>query len=142
MDKLSEPCGEIKSFSPRSSSNVDSSACEERKSLRVFAPSKSWRARAASHYSNILALLRARGPAGILSSELYDFPEKFGRSPRNRVSELRRDGFEIRTVHVNASVVKYILLADRGKRSATEPRAPVEPEESSTDELPLFAGVR
>jgi hypothetical protein len=73
---------------------------------------------------------------------LYDFPEKFGRSPRNRVSELRRDGFEIRTVHVNASVVKYILLADRGKRSATEPRAPVEPEESSTDELPLFAGVR
>jgi hypothetical protein len=105
-----------------------------------------WRERARSHYQNILDLLRARGTAGVLSSELYDFPEKFGRSPRNRVSELRRDGFSIQTVHVNASTVRYVLLADRGEQPATapreqreQPRAAVVAHKSTT--LPLFAGV-
>jgi hypothetical protein len=106
-----------------------------------------WRGRARTHYENILDLLRARGTAGVLSSELYDCPEKFGRSPRNRVSELRRDGFSIRTVAVNASTVRYILqegpqdwyTRETGK---PRPRAAVVPEKSTTDDLPLFAGVR
>ncbi len=110
-----------------------------------------WRDRARSHYQNILDLLRARGPAGVLSSELYDCPEKFGRSPRNRVSELRRDGFSIRTIHVNASIVRYVLLPDREEQPETAPRDRYERqtgkpraavvEDSSTTELsglPLF----
>jgi hypothetical protein len=91
-----------------------------------------WRERAHSHYQNILDLLRVRGPAGVLSTELYDNPALFGRSPRNRVSEMRRDGFQIRTVHVNASTVRYLLLADRGGQPAT---AAAPPELSG---LPLF----
>src|SRR5712671_3238499 len=60
--------------------------------------------RTRSHYDRILALLRERGPAGVLSSELYDAPHLFGRSPRNRISELRRDGHLIKTLHAGASV--------------------------------------
>jgi hypothetical protein len=48
-------------------------------------------ARARTHYARILALLRERGPAGVLGSELYSAPHLYGRSPRNRISELRRD---------------------------------------------------
>src|SRR5215475_11027386 len=49
-------------------------------------------ARAATHYDAIFRLLRERGHKGVLGSELYARPELYGRSPRNRVSELRRDG--------------------------------------------------
>jgi hypothetical protein len=49
-------------------------------------------ARSRSHYAAILQLLRERGPQGVLGSELYSHPEMYGRSPRNRISELRRDG--------------------------------------------------
>ncbi len=49
-------------------------------------------ARSRSHYEAILELLRERGPQGVLGSELYSRPELYGRSPRNRISELRRDG--------------------------------------------------
>jgi hypothetical protein len=48
--------------------------------------------RAHSQRERILALLRERGATGVLASELYDSPHLFGRSPRNRVSELRQDG--------------------------------------------------
>jgi len=65
--------------------------------------------RTRSHYEKILALLKERGAAGVLSSELYDAPHMYGRSPRNRVSELRRDGHLIKTVHVGTSVVRYVL---------------------------------
>jgi len=112
-----------------------------------------WRGRARSHKENLLAVLKARGESGVLSSVLYDSWEKFGRSPRNRISELRRDGFSIRTDQVNTSTVRYVLLADRGEQPATaprdwyekktgKPRAAVVPSESTTDDLPLFAGVR
>jgi hypothetical protein len=148
-----ESRGQISSFRPGTRPPEDSKRCEGRKSRPLFAPAdSSWRARAESHYGNILALLRARGPAGILSSELYDCPEKFGRSPRNRVSELRRDGFSIQTVHVNASTVRYVLLADHGERPATaprdwyekqtgKPRAGAVPDKSAIGDLPLFAGL-
>jgi hypothetical protein len=49
-------------------------------------------ARIRSHYEAILQLLRERGPQGVLGSELYSRPDLYGRSPRNRVSELRKDG--------------------------------------------------
>jgi hypothetical protein len=106
-----------------------------------------WRGRAASHYKNILDLLRVRGTAGVLSSELYDHPEQFGRSPRNRVSEMRlRDGFSIRTVQVSSSTVRYILQEgpqDWYTRETGKPRAAAAvPSESTTDDLPLFEGVR
>jgi hypothetical protein len=104
-----------------------------------------WRGRARTHYRNILDLLRVRGTAGVLSSELYDCPEKFGRSPRNRISEMRRDGFSIRTLQVNSSTVRYILQEgpqDWYTRETGKPRAAVVPEKSTTDDLPLFAGVR
>jgi hypothetical protein len=65
--------------------------------------------RTRSHYARILALLRERGPAGVLSSELYDEPHLFGRSPRNRISEMRQDGHLIKTLPAGASVVRYIL---------------------------------
>ena len=48
----------------------------------------------------------------MLSSELYDAPELYGRSPRNRVSEMRQDGCLIETVPAGASVVRYILIRD------------------------------
>jgi hypothetical protein len=48
--------------------------------------------RAKTHYARILALLRERGPVGVLGSELYNSPQLYGRSPRNRISELRKDG--------------------------------------------------
>jgi hypothetical protein len=46
---------------------------------------------------------------GVLSSDLYNSPHLYGRSPRNRISELRRDGHLIRTIPVGASVVRYVL---------------------------------
>lgn len=49
-------------------------------------------ARSRSHYDAILKLLRERGTQGVRGSELYSRPDLYGRSPRNRISELRRDG--------------------------------------------------
>jgi hypothetical protein len=45
--------------------------------------------RTRSHFERILALLRERGAQGVSGSEMYDAPHLFGRSPRNRVSEIR-----------------------------------------------------
>ena len=59
---------------------------------------KTWRIRARSHYKNIAQLLRQRGEMGlgVRASELYAHAELYGRSPRNRISELKnRDGWNI-----------------------------------------------
>lgn len=78
-----------------------------------------------SHYDRILELLRERGPAGVLSSELYDNPHLYGRSPRNRVSEARRAGALIETVAVGPSVVRYILIRDcEGNPPPLSPEVP------------------
>jgi len=69
-------------------------------------------ARCASHKSAILGLLRERGPQGVLGSELYNLPAKFGRSPRNRISELRKDGCLISGKPRGASDWHYVLLRD------------------------------
>ena len=93
----------VNHFSPQSKPTLEEMA-QVRPPRATGAPS-----RTRSHYDRILALLRERGPVGILSSELYDSPELYGRSPRNRVSELRKDGHLIRTEPAGPSVVRYIL---------------------------------
>lgn len=69
-------------------------------------------ARCASHKTAILQILRERGIAGVLASELYDSPERFGRSPRNRVSELRHEGHLIEGKAHGASDWFYRLIRD------------------------------
>ena len=122
--------------------------------------------RTRSHYAAILVLLRERGPAGVLSSELYDAPHLYGRPPRNRISEMRADGHLIQTVPISSSVVRYILTQENPSpsprsfpprkaeqtrlsqsddwyiRQTGKPRATVMAEKSTTDDLPLFQGVR
>jgi hypothetical protein len=68
--------------------------------------------RCASHKSAILALLRERGPEGVLGSELYARPELYGRSPRNRISELRKAGCLISGEPHDSSDWHYVLLRD------------------------------
>jgi hypothetical protein len=77
-----------------------------------------WRVRAQTHYQNILDLLRERGPRGVTSEELYADAVRYGRSPRNRISEIRARGFHVETIHLQRDVVRYVLHA------ADPPRPP------------------
>ena len=77
---------------------------------------------ARSHYTRVLALLRERGQAGVLSSELYDAPHLFGRSPRNRISELRKDGHLVKTLPAGASIVRYVLLHENPSPTTRPPQ--------------------
>jgi hypothetical protein len=88
--------------------------------------------RTKSHRAAILALLRDRGPRGVLASELYDAPEMYGRSPRNRISELRRDGYPIQGAARGASDWHYWLVQDKPREWRDRPRA---------TGLPLFDSV-
>jgi hypothetical protein len=108
----------------------------------------SWRVRTRSHYHRILEFLGQRGERGVLSSELYDNPALFGRSPRNRVSEMRRNGFDIETIHVNASVVRYVLH-NAQSRATEKPRPALVHDKPGewrdrprVTRLPLFDAVR
>jgi hypothetical protein len=83
-------------------------------------------ARTRSHYERILALLRERGPAGVLGSELYDAPHLYGRSPRNRISELRKDGHLI-SGEARGADWHYVLL--RENESTTPRRSQGKPAE-------------
>jgi hypothetical protein len=85
--------------------------------------------RSRSHYDAILELLREHGSQGVLGSELYDQPHLCGRSPRNRVSELRRDGFVISGQARGSSDWHYVLLPDSGDWYERErgPRPPDHP---------------
>src|SRR5262245_23212210 len=65
-----------------------------------------------SHYAAILQLLRERGPQGVLGSELYARPELYGRSPRNRISELRKAGHLIEGRPEGSSDWHYVLIRD------------------------------
>jgi Helix-turn-helix domain len=122
--------------------------------------------RSRSHYERILALLRERGPLGVLSTELYNSHQLFGRSPRNRISELRKDGHFIRTEPAGPSVVRYVLThenpsptprpvsqrkaeqrpfsdsPDWYERQTGKPRASDDRGKVPIDGLPLFGGVR
>jgi hypothetical protein len=89
-------------------------------------------ARTDSQRARILSLLRERGAAGVLASELYDQPLRFGRSPRNRLSELRKAGFRIVGEARGSSDWHYTLIAEPQPIPAqAKPQAP----------LPLFEGV-
>lgn len=68
--------------------------------------------RSRSHYEAILQLLRERGPQGVRGSELYAHPDLYGRSPRNRISELRRDGHLIEGKPHGSSDWFYRLIRD------------------------------
>jgi hypothetical protein len=102
--------------------------------------------RCASHKAAILELLRERGPQGVLGSELYDCPEKFGRSPRNRISELRAEGFLIEGKPHGSADWFYRLIRD----NAGVTPLPAKPEsdfmrrrrEEQAAAMRLFAEVR
>jgi hypothetical protein len=68
--------------------------------------------RCASHKSAILALLGERGSQGVFGSELYSRPYLYGRSPRNRISELRKDGHLIEGKPYGSSDWWYRLIRD------------------------------
>jgi hypothetical protein len=108
-------------------------------------------ARTRSHYDAILALLRERGPRGVLGSELYDAPHLYGRSPRNRISEIRadlkKDGdfWEIAGEARGGSDWHYVLRSKKSssdwyERATGQPR-PGQAPRVSHDDLPLFAGA-
>lgn len=78
--------------------------------------------RCASHKSAILILLRERGPQGVLGSELYSRPDLYGRSPRNRICELRKDGHLIEGKPHGSSDWFYRLIRDNaGAKPQAEP---------------------
>jgi len=60
--------------------------------------SQDWRGRAGKHKKRIAALLIERGEHGMAvhAADLYEHPELYGRSPRNRISDLKRkNGWDI-----------------------------------------------
>lgn len=80
--------------------------------------SPDWTGRAESQRTLILERLRQAGAAGVLSKDLYDDPERrYGRSPRNRVSELKRMGFTI-DKRWEGRNYRYILTAEPEKPRA------------------------
>lgn len=90
---------------------------QSRPTLEEVATARPHRARGAparsrSHYAAILQLLRDRGAQGVLGSELYARPELYGRSPRNRISELRRDGHLIEGKPQGSADWFYCLIRD------------------------------
>src|SRR5262249_11489057 len=108
--------------------------------------------RSRSHYDAVLELLRERGTQGVLGCELYSRPDIYGRSPRNRISELRKDGHLIEGTPHGSSDWFYRLVRDTSgvKPFADSPdwyeRATGRPRpESQRDDfsaLPLFRGKR
>ena len=102
--------------------------------------------RAHAQYGRILSLLRERGSVGVLARELYDCPEQFGRSPRNRISELRKDGHLI-SGQWEGKDFRYRLLREAASPSPSRPH--FKPAKQSGDffeghratGLPLFDSV-
>jgi len=81
--------------------------------------SQDWRRRASSHYENIAALLRERAEQGlgVKGSELYARPDLYGRSPRNRISELKKDGWNIGGKGAGGADWFYWLRSDDAGRA-------------------------
>ena len=101
-------------------------------------------ARCASHKENILALLRERADRGqtVLGSELYADPHRFGRSPRNRISELRQEGHLIEGKPHGSADWEYRLIREdlAPKQDWYEAtRGPRVKADTPTDALPLFS---
>jgi hypothetical protein len=79
--------------------------------------------RTRTHYARILALLRERGPAGVLASELYDGPHLYGRNLGNRTSELRRDGHRIDRNPRGSCDWHYVLTREAAPAAASSTAA-------------------
>lgn len=111
-------------------------------------------ARSRSHYEAILQLLRECGVQGVLGSELYSRPDLYGRFPRNRISELWRDGHLIERRADGASDWFYRVIPDNAGVSTTERKEPADWYERATrrskpqldkddfSSLPLFRNKR
>jgi len=66
-----------------------------------------------SQRQRILERLRDAGRRGILAAELYDDPQcRYGRSPRNRISELRAMGHKITGEWENRVDFRYTLIEE------------------------------
>ena len=102
--------------------------------------------RTKSHKTRILALLKERGSRGVLASELYDQPMIYGRSPRNRISELRQAGYNILGEARGASDWRYWFVPDIPESEPEEKGrtgfAVSEAIQKLPDDLPLFSGLR
>jgi hypothetical protein len=110
-------------------------------------------ARSRSHYEAILQLMRERGPQGVLGSELYSRPDLYGRSPRNRISELRRDGHLIEGKARGSADWFYRLIRDNAghapspsssadwyERTTGHARPKLDKRNDELSSLPLFFG--
>jgi len=66
-------------------------------SITASSNPQDWRGRTHAHKERIAALLieRAEQGMGVQASDLYDHPELYGHSPRNRISEPGKDGWDI-----------------------------------------------
>ena len=122
----------INDFPPQSNPSLEEMA-QARPPRGTGAP-----ARVRSHYERILALLKERGPNGVTSVELYEQPQLFGRSPRNRISELRKDGHLIKTIPIGASIVRYVLIHENP--SVVE-RPPAKPAPPKWEDRPKLEGL-
>jgi hypothetical protein len=91
------------------------SEIEQSRPLRGNGPPANTR----SHYTNAAKLLCERGEQGlgVLSSYMYERSELYGRSPRNRISELKKDGWIIGRKRVAGGLAFYWLIRDNTGRS-------------------------
>lgn len=68
---------------------------------------------ASSQRERILERLRDAGPRGVLAAEFYDDPQcRYGRSPRNRISELRAMGHKIKGAWEGRTDFRYTLVEE------------------------------
>jgi hypothetical protein len=66
-----------------------------------------------SQRQRILERLRDAGQRGVLAAELYDDPQcRYGRSPRNRISELRAMGHKITGEWEGRVNFRYTLIEE------------------------------
>lgn len=88
-------------------------------------------ARSGSHRAQILAALRAAGPAGVLNVDLY----KICLRPPSRLCELRQQGFRIETRREGESIFRFIL---RAEPVAVKPLPTYESKKPASMTPPLF----
>jgi hypothetical protein len=95
--------------------------------------------RTKSHYVRMFNLLKERGAVGVTSDELYEAPQLYGRSPRNRIAEMRKRGLNIATLSVSSHSVRYVLISDEvPKISTSSGSEPTMPSRKPGPLLPLF----
>jgi hypothetical protein len=95
-------------------------------------------ARSTSHKSNIADFLHGRGGKGVLASELYAHPELYGRSPRNRIGELRKAGYLIEGRPEGSSDWFYCLIRDSAGAKPAESSYMKRVREEQEKATPLF----